>query len=81
MIKKERGEEENNKSAKTVIILVYVFEYTVSQLFIGIFIFQMFLEELHQQGKLTSVSLWKELYPFISTDIRFSALLGQPGNN
>lgn len=40
----------------------------------------MFLEELHQQGKLTSVSLWKELYPIISTDVRFSALLGQPGN-
>lgn len=40
----------------------------------------MFLEELHQQGKLTSMSLWKELYPIISTDIRFSALLGQPGN-
>lgn len=40
----------------------------------------MFLEELHQQGKLTSMSLWKELYPVISTDIRFSALLGQPGN-
>ncbi|VVC43795.1 Hypothetical protein CINCED_3A020008 [Cinara cedri] len=42
--------------------------------------FGMFLEELHQQGKLTSVSLWKELYPVISTDIRFSALLGQPGS-
>lgn len=39
----------------------------------------MFLEELHQQGKLTSMSLWKELYPVISTDVRFSALLGQPG--
>jgi len=39
----------------------------------------MFLEELHQQGKLTSMSLWKELYPIISTDVRFSALLGQPG--
>lgn len=39
----------------------------------------MFLEELHQQGKLTSISLWKELYPIISTDVRFSALLGQPG--
>ncbi|XP_050432736.1 pre-mRNA-processing factor 40 homolog B [Adelges cooleyi] len=42
--------------------------------------FGMFLEELHQQGKLTSMSLWKELYPIISTDIRFSALLGQPGS-
>ncbi|CAI6348543.1 unnamed protein product [Macrosiphum euphorbiae] len=42
--------------------------------------FGMFLEELHQQGKLTSMSLWKELYPIISTDVRFSALLGQPGS-
>lgn len=40
----------------------------------------MFLEELHQQGKINSTSLWKDLYPIISTDIRFSALLGQPGN-
>ncbi|XP_065341931.1 pre-mRNA-processing factor 40 homolog A isoform X2 [Cloeon dipterum] len=38
------------------------------------------LDELHEQGKLTSMSLWVELYPIISSDIRFSAMLGQPGS-
>lgn len=37
------------------------------------------LDELHEQGKLTSMSLWVELYPIISTDVRFSAMLGQSG--
>merc|ERR1719330_1271039 len=36
------------------------------------------LEELHEHGKLTSMSLWCELYPVISQDPRFHALLGQP---
>lgn len=27
------------------------------------------------------MSLWVELYPIISTDLRFSAMLGQPGSN
>jgi len=31
-------------------------------------------------GKLTSMSLWVELYPAISGDIRFSCMLGQPGS-
>ena len=31
-------------------------------------------------GKLTSMSLWMELYPTISGDIRFSSMLGQPGS-
>ena len=31
-------------------------------------------------GKLTSMSLWVELYPHISSDIRFSTMLGQPGS-
>merc|ERR1712071_438179 len=39
------------------------------------------LDELHDNGKLTSMSLWVELYPIISTDLRFSAMLGQPGSN
>nr|CAG4647045.1 EOG090X064W [Megafenestra aurita]SVE92388.1 EOG090X064W [Megafenestra aurita] len=39
------------------------------------------LDELHENGKLTSMSLWVELYPIISTDLRFSAMLGQPGSN
>merc|ERR1712071_649387 len=39
------------------------------------------LDELHDNGKLTSMSLLVELYPIISTDLRFSAMLGQPGSN
>lgn len=38
------------------------------------------LDELHEQGKLTSMSLWVELYSAISVDTRFHALLGQPGS-
>ena len=38
------------------------------------------LDELHEQGKLTSMSLWWELYPLVSQDSRFHALLGQPGS-
>merc|ERR1711994_446819 len=37
------------------------------------------LDELHEQGRLTSMSLWCELYPVVSQDPRFHALLGQPG--
>ena len=40
----------------------------------------MVLDELHEHGKLTSMSLWCELYPVISQDPRFHALLGQPGS-
>ena len=29
------------------------------------------LDELHEQGKLTSMSLWVELYPTISQDPRY----------
>nr|CAG4644787.1 EOG090X064W [Leptodora kindtii] len=43
--------------------------------------FLTLLDELHENGKLTSMSLWVELYPIISTDLRFSAALGQPGSN
>nr|CAG4651818.1 EOG090X064W [Triops cancriformis] len=38
------------------------------------------LDELHDSGKLTSMSLWVELYPAISTDLRFTAMLSQPGS-
>merc|ERR1719495_1044362 len=38
------------------------------------------LDELHEQGRLTSMSLWCELYPVVSQDPRFHALLGQPGS-
>ncbi|XP_023216919.1 pre-mRNA-processing factor 40 homolog A-like [Centruroides sculpturatus] len=38
------------------------------------------LNQLHEVGKLTSMSLWVELYPTISADLRFSNMLGQPGS-
>jgi hypothetical protein len=38
-----------------------------------------FLDELHEQGKLHSMSLWAELFGVISNDERFSKMLGQPG--
>lgn len=41
---------------------------------------QYLLDELHEQGKLTSMSLWVELYPMLSADLRFSAMLGQSGS-
>jgi pre-mRNA-processing factor 40 len=43
--------------------------------------FVTLLDELHEQGKLTSMSLWVELYPIISADLRFSAMLGQSGQS
>ncbi|CAH1134769.1 unnamed protein product [Ceutorhynchus assimilis] len=42
--------------------------------------FLSLLDHLHEEGKLTSMSLWVELYPLISADIRFSAMLGQTGS-
>ena len=40
----------------------------------------MLLDELHEQGRLHSMSLWMDLYVTISQDIRFSNMLGQPGS-
>lgn len=37
------------------------------------------LDELHEHGQLHSMSSWMELYPTISSDIRFTNMLGQPG--
>lgn len=42
--------------------------------------FLALLDSLHEEGKLTSMSLWVELYPLISADLRFSAMLGQLGS-
>lgn len=42
--------------------------------------FLALLDHLHEEGKLTSMSLWVELYPIISADVRFSAMLGQSGS-
>jgi len=36
------------------------------------------LDHLHKQGKLTSLSKWSVLYPDMSTDARFTAMLSQP---
>lgn len=41
--------------------------------------FQTFLDELHETGQLHSMSTWVELYPAVSTDVRFANMLGQPG--
>jgi len=40
---------------------------------------QVFLDELHEAGKLHSMSLWMDLYSVVSKDARFFNLLGQPG--
>ncbi|KAL3231897.1 hypothetical protein MRX96_023164 [Rhipicephalus microplus] len=42
--------------------------------------FLALLNELHEKGKLTSMSLWVELYPVIRADVRFTNMLGQPGS-
>ncbi|XP_040281419.1 pre-mRNA-processing factor 40 homolog B isoform X8 [Bufo bufo] len=42
--------------------------------------FQVFLDELHETGQLHSMSTWMELYPSVSTDTRFSNMLGQTGS-
>lgn len=42
--------------------------------------FIVLLNELHERGKLTSMSLWVELYSTIRADPRFTNMLGQPGS-
>ncbi|ELK36328.1 Pre-mRNA-processing factor 40 like protein B [Myotis davidii] len=42
--------------------------------------FQTFLDELHETGQLHSMSTWMELYPAVSTDVRFANMLGQPAS-
>ncbi|MCP9259248.1 hypothetical protein DINM_002208 [Dirofilaria immitis] len=42
--------------------------------------FQVYLVELHKRGELTSISLWSELYPVISADMRFDNMLKQSGS-
>lgn len=45
-----------------------------------IFVFtKKFLDELHDHGQLHSMSSWMEMYPSLSSDIRFANMLGQPG--
>ncbi|KPM02917.1 pre-mRNA-processing factor 40-like protein A-like protein [Sarcoptes scabiei] len=40
--------------------------------------FLQLLDELHASGKLNSLSKWCSLYPDISSDVRFVAMLSQP---
>uniref|UniRef100_A0A8C8DQ33 Pre-mRNA-processing factor 40 homolog A n=1 Tax=Oryzias sinensis TaxID=183150 RepID=A0A8C8DQ33_9TELE len=42
--------------------------------------FQKFLDELHDHGQLHSMSSWMEMYPALSSDMRFANMLGQPGS-
>ena len=42
--------------------------------------FKVLLDELHEQGKLHSMSLWMDLYSVVSQDVRFTNMLGQPGS-
>lgn len=42
--------------------------------------FLVLLDELHEQGKLNSMSLWMDLYPSVSQDVRFTSMLGQAGS-
>ena len=42
---------------------------------------KVLLDELHRQNHIHSMSLWSEMYPTISSDLRFSKMLGQPGRN
>lgn len=42
--------------------------------------FLCLLDELHEQGKLNSTSIWIELYSMISADERFNAMLYQTGS-
>jgi pre-mRNA-processing factor 40 len=41
--------------------------------------FLCLLDELNEQGKLNSMSIWVNLYSVISADERFNAMLYQPG--
>ncbi|CAK9300255.1 unnamed protein product [Gordionus sp. m RMFG-2023] len=38
------------------------------------------MDELHEKGKLNSMSQWVDLYPIISADPRYSEMLLQPGS-
>ncbi|KAL4222390.1 PRP40 pre-mRNA processing factor 40 [Mactra antiquata] len=42
--------------------------------------FLVLLDELHEQGRLNSMSLWMDLFLIVSSDPRFQHMLGQPGS-
>lgn len=65
----EKEEEEEKKREK---VRVYRQQRKNRESFI------FFLDQLHAQGKLTSISKWKQLYPELSADSRFTAMLSQP---
>jgi len=43
--------------------------------------FLCLLDELHEKGKLNSMSLWVDCFSTISADDRFTNMLGQPGSS
>ena len=51
-------------------ITQYIYSYNV---------FQVLLDELHEQGRLNSMSLWMDLFLIITQDLRFGHMLGQAG--
>ncbi len=38
------------------------------------------LDELHEKGKLNSMSLWADMFAVVSADERFNTMLYQTGN-
>ena len=65
----EKEEEEERRREK---VRVYRTQRKNREAFIAL------LDQLHKQGKLTSISKWCNLYPEISTDSRYTAMLSQP---
>ena len=60
-------------------LAVFFLVFTVINFDFFVFSPQVLLDELHKRGKLHSMSLWIDLYPTISNDVRFKNMLGQPG--
>lgn len=54
----------------------FCFVFVVHDIFVFM---KKFLDELHDHGQLHSMSSWMEMYPSLSSDIRFANMLGQPG--
>jgi pre-mRNA-processing factor 40 len=66
----------NRKNREAFLVKIF---YNYFQKNLSFFCSQYFLDELHDQGKLHSMSLWVDLFNIISNDERFSKMLGQPG--
>ena len=53
-----------------------MYQYTLKYVLLH---FQVLLDELHEQGRLNSMSLWMDLFHIVTSDLRFEHMLGQPG--